>query len=164
MMHFPTRYRAALLLAAAGLMSVPAASADAVWHCSRAPDVVSETDTAQDLDDSFQLASGVANPQAVYLSLMDLIDVYSGKTILINGRRLTACFMQGDTPLSSHALHALGLKPATMQLQARKSAIVQSHLQLATDETEMLSCISRHYPAVGYLGKPKATEQVVPCF
>jgi hypothetical protein len=151
------------LLALTCLLGSGGAQADAVWHCSRAPVTVLENGSIPD-EDRFQLASVVPNMQAIGITLLDLIDAYSGQAILINGQRLSACFMPGNTPLSVQALDALGLKASTMQLQARKSAIVQSHLKMVNNEAEMLACIVRHYPAVGYLSRQTANEQVVPCF
>lgn len=163
-MTFFSNIRSVLLLVLACLLGSDfAKAAEPVWHCSRATESVSENDSAAN-EDSFYLASTAFNREALGISLMDLIDAYSSKPILINGRRLTACFMPGETPLSIQALRSLGLNTATMQLQARKSAIVQSHLHLVTDEAEMQNCIARYAPAVGYLERIINTDQVVPCF
>jgi hypothetical protein len=151
------------LLVLGFLLGTAAAQADAVWHCSRASETVDQKKPTLDEDD-FQLAAVVPNKQAIGITLMDLMDVYSGQAILINGRRLTACFMPGNTLLSVQALDALGLKASTMQLQARKSAIVQSHLHMVNNEVEMLACIERNFPAVGYLSLEVQTNQAVSCF
>jgi len=151
------------LLGWACLLGAAGAQAGAVWHCSRAPEVVSENGSVPP-EDSFQLASVVPNMRAIGITLLDLIDAYSGQAILINGQRLSACFMPGNTPLSKQALDALGLNASTMQLLARRSAIVQSHLKMVTDEAEMLSCIERNFPAVGYLSREAQTGEIVPCF
>lgn len=136
---------------------------EAIWHCSRMPDKVSQGE-ADEEGDSFQLASMGSNVRALGITLTDLIDVYESKPVLINGRRLNACFMPAEALLSVKALGALGLNASSMQLQARKSAIVQSHLRLVTDEADMQACIARHYPAVGYLSRETKSEQVLPCF
>lgn len=133
--------------------------AEVIWHCSRVPDVVGQSKT-----DTFQLASVGLNVDAIAISVMDLIDAYSNKPINVDGRPLTACFMPGESQHSAQALKSLGLKVSSMQLQARTSAIVQSKLRLVTGEAEMLSCISKNYPAVGYLSQPVNNERVVPCF
>lgn len=136
---------------------------EAIWHCSRLPDKVSRGEAGEE-GDNFQLSSMGSNVRALGITLTDLIDVYESKPVLINGRRLHACFMPAEAPLSVKALGALGLNAANMQLQARKSAIVQSHLRLVTDEADMQACIARHYPAVGYLSRETHNEQVLPCF
>lgn len=149
------------VLVLASLVGSGPAAAHAVWHCSRASQGSGQ---ATPEADSFQLASSNVNSEAIGLSLMDLIDAYSGKTVYLNGRPLTACFMPLGTALSSQALSSLGLNWSSMQQMARKSAIVQSNLQWVTDEAGMLACIAKHYPAVGYLDEPKGNDQVVPCF
>lgn len=137
--------------------------AESVWHCSRVPETVGQGD-ADDDGQSFQLASVGGQVQAIAITLVDLIDVYESKPVLINGRRLSACFMPAEAPLTVKALNSLGLNASTMQLQARKSAIVQSQLRLVTDEADMQACIARHAPAVGYLGRETRNERVTPCF
>jgi hypothetical protein len=136
---------------------------EAIWHCSRSPDTVSQGE-ADEEGENFQLASMGSKLRALGITLTDLIDVYESKPVLINGRRLNACFMPAEAPLSVKALGALGLNAANMQLQARKSAIVQSHLRLVTDEADMQACIARHHPAVGYLSREIQNERVLPCF
>lgn len=136
---------------------------EAFWHCSRPPDTVSQRE-AEEEGDSFQLASMGSKVHTLGITLTDLIDAYESKPVLINGRRLNACFMPAEAPLSVKALGALGLNASSMQLQARKSAIVQSHLWLVTDEADMQACIARHHPAVGYLSREIQNERVAPCF
>lgn len=146
-----------------GCLTSTTVAADAHWHCSRLPPTVGEAGTAPD-EGSFQLASMGNRQLSIGITLTDLIEVYEGKPIWVSGRRLNACFMPGDSPLSQQALQSLGLNAALMQLQARKSAIVASHLHLVTDEAGMQACIAKNFPAVGYLSQEIGTEQVVPCF
>ena len=136
---------------------------EAIWHCSRLPEPVSQGQADEERDD-FQLASMVSNMRTLSITLTDLMDVYESKPVLINGRRLNACFMPAEAPLTVKALGALGLNASSMQLQARKSAIVRSHLWLVTDEADMKACIARHYPAVGYLSRETINTAVVPCY
>lgn len=140
-----------------------ASTSEAVWHCSRVND---QKQAANDVstDDFFQLASSGMNRNAIGITLVDLMDAYTSKPIRVNGQPVTACFMPGDTPLSSQALNSLGLKSSSMQLQARKSAIVQSNLYMVTSEAEMMACISKRSPAVGYLDRVVEDEWIVPCF
>lgn len=155
---------AAAIYGAAGVGTVLAQGpAEAVWHCSRANTALSQNKAPAN-EDNFGLASSGAQGQAIGISLLDLIDVYSNKVVQVSGRPLTACFLPGNSPLSLAALNALGLKAANMQLQARKSAIVQSKLQMVTDEPAMLACIAQNYPAVGYLSQSTETDQVLSCF
>lgn len=154
-------------LGAASMLGQPSvqaqAQADPVWHCSRVPDSVGLLE-GEGENDHFQLASMGSNARAINITVTDLMDVYDGKAVLLNGRRLNACFMTAEAPLTVQALQSLGLNASTMQLQARKSAIVQSHLRLVSDEADMQACIARNFPAVGYLSREIGNERVVPCF
>ncbi len=163
MFHSRSLFVALLGLVFAGLVGAGPAAAQAVWHCSRAGQVAGQI-TPEAPTDGFQLASSNNASEAIGLSLIDLIDVYSGKTVLLSGRPLSACFMTGDGGLSGQALSALGLNWSSMQQMARQSAIVQSHLQWVADEAGMQACIAKHYPAVGYLSQSLASDRVVPCF
>jgi hypothetical protein len=139
------------------------ALAEARWHCSRQPDSVGQNEANEDLD-SFQLAAMGSRSRAIGITLTDLIEVYEGKPIWVNGRRLNACFMPGNSALSAQALQSLGLNASTMQLQSRRSAIVQSHLHPVSDEAGMQACLAKHFPAVGYLSRDTETQRFVPCF
>lgn len=138
--------------------------AEPVWHCSRnesnSDAVASITSSA----DHFSIASVSASEEVINLSLNDLIDIYSGVPVRISGLTLSACFMLGNEELTSQALLSLGLQPSAIQALARKSAIIQSNLFPVTNETQMLSCIATHFPAVGYLQEAKMTQKVQPCF
>ncbi len=128
---------------------------EAIWHCSRLPDSVTQGQADEENDD-FQLASMGSHTRGLNITLTDLMDVYESKPVLINGR--------AEAPLTVKALGALGLNASSMQLQARKSAIVRSHLWLVTDEADMQACIARHYPAVGYLSRETINTAVLPCY
>ena len=103
-------------------------------------------------------------PDVIGVSIRDLIDIYSGVPVRVGDLPLSACFMPGRNQLSLAALQSLGLQSTAIQALARKSAIVQSNLHLVTDEQQMQTCISRHFPAVGYLSQPVNTEKILPCF
>jgi len=72
--------------------------------------------------------------------------------------------MPSNQELTSSALTSLGLQTATIQALARKSSIIQSHLFFVTNEKQMMACIAKNYPAVGYLEGPTSTDGVRPCF
>jgi hypothetical protein len=117
-----------------------------------------------DASEQFSLASMSSAPDVIGVSIRDLIDIYSGVPVRVGALPLSACFMPGQDALSLAALQSLGLQPSAIQALARKSSIVQSNLHLVTDEQQMSACISRHFPAVGYLSKPVDTDKVLPCF
>jgi hypothetical protein len=117
-----------------------------------------------DTSEQFSLASMSSVPDVIGVSIRDLIDIYSGVPVRVGDLPLSACFIPGQDPLSLAALKSLGLQTPAIQALARKSALVQSNLYLVTDEQQMHACISRHFPAVGYLSKPVNTDKILPCF
>lgn len=139
------------------------AMADPVWHCSRNPISATEVSTSVQ-EDQFSLASFSSSMDVIGVSISDLIDVYSGVPVRIGGLPLSACFVPGNENLTAAALTSLGLQPAAIQALARRSAIIQSSLHVVTNDTQMLSCIARHFPAVGYLDEPHETQDLLPCF
>ena len=102
--------------------------------------------------------------EVISVSILDLMDVYSGTPVKVGGQSLSACFISGNDAVTATALKSLGLKASAAQALARKSTIVQSHLYGVTDEKGMQTCIAKHFPAVGYLSVPTATAQLMPCF
>lgn len=146
---------------------VNASGQEAVWLCSKTVTAQTDQQLSQKNDNDaggFSLASSGTNPDVINISVMDLMDIYSGDRVTLGGKRLSACFMRGEGALNAAALRSLGLKSSVSQTLARKSAIVQSHLYLVTDEEEMMACIKDHFPAVGYAHTPIETDEVAPCF
>lgn len=145
------------------ILNISTAKADAVWHCSRSSNA-SVQSSAIDVQDQFSLASMGTSEDVIGISVRDLIDVYSGVPVRVGGRLLSACFLPIEHAETESALSSLGLQAAAIQALARKSAIIQSNLHMVTDEQQMLSCIDRHFPAVGYISKATETDKVMPCF
>jgi hypothetical protein len=110
------------------------------------------------------LLSFNSSAEVIGVSISDLIDVYSGIPVRIGGMPLSACFMSGNDTLSKTALTSLGLQLSTIQALSKKSAIVQTNLHLVATEGQMVLCIEKHFPAVGYLNEPKETNKLQPCF
>lgn len=156
-----------LLCIFAAACFVNAFAQEAVWHCSKTVTTNEDNQLSHRTDNDaggFSLASSGTNPDVINISVMDLMDIYSGEKVTLGGKRLSACFMRGESALNTAALRSLGLKSSVSQTLARKSAIVQSHLYLVTDEREMMACIKDHFPAVGYAHTPTETDEVAPCF
>jgi hypothetical protein len=61
-------------------------------------------------------------------------------------------------------LEALGLNANSMAALARKSAIVRSQLQWVSNEADMLRCMTKYRPSVGYFAGTHDTDEVAPCF
>jgi hypothetical protein len=139
-----------------------------VWHCSRQTDLdqsgAGSYQAEQSRDDTFQIASMSVNTDVIGITLRDLMDVYAGVPVRIGGKPLTACFNNNNEPSSTEALSSLGLNANAMSALSRKSAIVRSQLKWVSDEDDMMHCISRNFPAVGYFTAPQDTAEVSPCF
>jgi hypothetical protein len=158
-----------LIIGTAWLLIANASAAQSVWHCSRQADlgplVGDSAQAGQPADDGdFQIASMSANSDVIGVTLRDLVDVYAGMPVRIGGRPLTACFNSDNDPSSEQALSSLGLNTNAMSALARKSAIVRSQLIWVSNQEDMMHCISRNFPAVGYFANPKDTSEVSPCF
>lgn len=138
--------------------------AEAVWHCSRSGQgVVSETEP-KNASESFSIASIGNASDTIGISIRDLMDVYSAIDVRVSGLPLSACFFPSNDSLTNSAIKSLGLEPNVISALARKSAIAQSHLFRVTDEAQMMRCISKNFPAVGYLSTEQTTDRIAPCF
>jgi hypothetical protein len=157
-----------LIVGTAWLLIASASPAQSVWHCSRQTDLdqsgAGSYQAEQSRDDTFQIASMSVNTDVIGITLRDLMDVYAGVPVRIGGKPLTACFNNNNEPSSTEALSSLGLNANAMSALSRKSAIVRSQLKWVSDEDDMMHCISRNFPAVGYFTAPQDTAEVSPCF
>jgi hypothetical protein len=153
---------------AASCFLASAAHAQIVWHCSKqgAMSVMPSVETTATIEreDVFQIASMGSNPDVIGITLSDLIDVYSGLPVRIGGRPLKACFLNDNGPSSRDMLESLGLNANSMSALARKSAIVRSQLEWVSNEDDMMRCMIKNHPAVGYFTEPHETDEVAPCF
>lgn len=144
------------------------AQAQSVWHCSRAIDLNSVgVDQAHDSarnEDVFQIASMSAHIGMIGVALRDIIDVYSGFSVRIGDKPLTACFNNDHSPTSKAALDSLGLNTHTMTALGRKSSIIRSQLMWVSNEGAMMHCIADNFPAVGYFPSIQETADIGPCF
>lgn len=144
------------------------AQAQSVWHCSKQTDLsFVEVDQVQALasnDDMFQIATMGTNLNTIGISLRDLMDVYAGLPVRIGGKPLTACFNNDNHSPSAEALGTLGLNANTLTALSRKSSIVRSQLVWVSDEGDMMRCMGRHFPAVGYFNSVQDTSEIGPCF
>ena len=132
---------------------------ESVWHCTGT--AVSDSTPKHDKLDNGTEAWG---NNTIQVTLNDLIAVYSGYPLRIEGKPLFACFMPGDEALSLDALDSMGFNASALQILARRSAIVQRQLEIVTSEAQMLLCMERNAPAFGYLPGPVVNTSVAPCF
>jgi hypothetical protein len=147
------------------VMVTSSALADPVWHCSRnTQEAALAQKEASAQENRFFIASFNSAADVIEVSVRDLIDVYTGVPVRVGGMPLSACFLAGNDSLTSSALASLGLSLAPIQAMARKSNIVQNNLHIATDEPQMLNCVAKNFPAVGYASQPHESKDVLPCF
>jgi hypothetical protein len=145
------------------LLSTSQTFAEPIWHCSRT--ALAEKDALfKDDKNQFSIASQSASEGVIGVSLNDLIDVYSGARISISGLPLSACFMTEEEQLTSEALSSLGHETAIIKALSKKSSIVQSNIHQVSNAKQMIACIEKNFPAVGYLDRPIETEAIQPCF
>lgn len=156
------------IIGAAFLLFACMAQAQSVWHCSKQTDTgldeIDQVQASAPNEDLFQIATMSANVNTIGISLRDLMDVYAGLPVRIGGKPLTACFNNDNHSASEEALSALGLNANTMAALSRKSSIVRSQLVWVSDEGDMMRCMGRHFPAVGYFNSVQETPEVGPCF
>lgn len=131
------------------------ALADPVWHCSR-----SDVQIANASDD-FTLASLSLEREVIRLSLRDLYHVYQGAPIkLSGGLPLSACVSGKDIKLTTSAMLSIGSKPTI----GSDTSAAKNNLYVVQNESDMLACIAKNHPAIGYLSHATHTEAVGPCF
>jgi hypothetical protein len=144
------------------------AQAQSVWHCSREPALgrgaSEQLQAATNKDDLFQISSMSTNVDTIGITLRDLMDVYAGMPVRIGGQALTACFNNDNTPANEEALTTLGLNTNAMSAMSRKSSIVRSQLVWVSNDADMMRCIVRNHPAVGYFNDVQKTGEFGPCF
>ena len=153
-----------IILLSLGITCVQFSTAETIWHCSRVKETISTHAKKEPDAHNFNIASLGNTTAVIEISGRDLIDVYSGKPVRVSGEPLSACFLIGNNKVSSEALLSLGLKSSVIQSIARKSANVQAQLYWVSDEEDMMRCISKHFPAVGYLSNQVSNESMDSCF
>lgn len=144
------------LYATGALLSLPA-MAEPVWHCSRTDVQVANA------SDNFTLAALDVEREVMRISISDLYAAYQGTPVKASGQQVSACFVGGkDDPTTQEAMQSIGADVKTLEQLSRQS--IRSRIYQVQDESEMLACMSKHYPAIGYFSKPQHHEAVGPCF
>jgi hypothetical protein len=136
-----------------------AALADSVWHCSRSHVQIA------DASDDFTLAALTLHREVIRISLRDLHSAYQGTPVRMSGGApLSACVTEQASGSTSELLHSIGAKHTFIKNIARNFSPVSSQIIFVKNEESMISCISRHHPAIGYLSQETNTEDIGPCF
>jgi hypothetical protein len=132
--------------------------AEPIWHCSR-----SDVQLANAAD-NFSLAALDTEREVIRISLRDLYGIYQGQTIKASGMVVSACFVGADNPLTKVAMKSIGAEPNVLQKLAHQSNLVGTNVYMVPNEEEMLACMTKHHPAIGYMPKATHNEAIGPCF
>lgn len=156
-----------LLPCALALGSPPSWAADPIWTCSKtvtqktsdAPDGLIQTLTPRapeslDLSDTTTIA----------ILPVDLFLVYSGETVLLGTKPLSACHLDRNHPLTEQAMSTLDLTSSSQSALTSSDSIVHSKIYPVRTIAQMKACIAKHHPAIGYLNEVVETDQIGPCF
>jgi len=134
------------------------AQAEPVWHCSRTGVQVA------DAGDNFTLATLDTEREVMRISLRDLYSAYQGQTVKASGLTVSACVIAGDNPTTKAAMKSIGADARVLEKISRKSALIQSSVYVVQNEQDMQGCMTKHYPAIGYLQQATHNEAIGPCF
>ena len=132
------------------------AHAQYVWHCTRTSVQVA------DASDNFTLAS--LNLEVIQISIRDLYAAYQGHQVMASGQKVSACFMDGNHETTKAAMRSLGVSPQAVRALSRSNQITPTSLFLVKNEQEMMACMDKHAPAIGYLSEPNQSAIAGPCF
>lgn len=134
------------------------AQADTVWHCSRTDVQVA------DAGDNFHLASLDAEREVMRITLRDLYEVFQGHEVRVSGLPVSACVVSGNSSSTKAAMKSIGAAPHMFEAKPGQGKSAISHLHFVPTDKDMLACMIKHYPAIGYFPKPIQHEAVGPCF
>lgn len=147
-----------LLLCAASVLFCLSVMADTVWHCSRTDVQVANA------SDNFTLAALDTEREVMRISLKDLYAIYQGKTVKVSGIQVSACFIGTNDAVTQNAMRSIGADTRVLERLSSQGSLVQSHIYQVLNEKDMLACMTKHQPAIGYFSKTTQHEAVGPCF
>ena len=146
----------AIVCVAAMAAVVPAHAEDPSWTCSRSAPVGApkSKDTM-----SFDLSESTT----IEIALMDLFQIYSGGTVLMGSKPLSACYIE-NSKLTESAMREVDGDSSTLNELAASDGTTQSKILSVRSEEQMKMCIAKNHPAVGYLSGVVETDEIGPCF
>jgi hypothetical protein len=141
------------------------ATADPVWHCSRS---IEPSEINADLNSS-EPKENIASfddseRRTIGIQIIDLFNVYSGGTVSMGPKPLSACFLDRGNPLTAVAMSSLDIDPTSLSALSSSDAIVKSKVIPTRNEVQMESCIANNHPAIGYLPEVVESDLIGPCF
>jgi hypothetical protein len=117
-----------------------------------------------DAGDNFTLAALETEREVMRISLRDLFAAYQGTPVKISGMMVSACFVSGDDSDTQTALKSIGADPLVLAKLSHKSTLINHHVYMVQSSKDMLTCMTKHQPAIGYFPAVMHTEAVGPCF
>ena len=87
---------------------------------------------------------------SIKLSRIDLINAYSGQSVLINGEWLIAVMFPSSDATTQIAFSSLGISAQAAERLAKSNGLVDRNIRLATTPTDMIFKLKDNAPAVGY--------------
>lgn len=142
-----------------------AAKSEAIWHCSRSIEAEPTQDSSSKNTASGDLTNFDESERlTIEIQIIDLFQAYSGGTISMGIKPLSACFLDRGNPLTRNAMGMLDIDPSSLASLANTDSIVQSKVIPTRNEAQMESCIAKNHPAIGYLSQVIETDQIGPCF
>ena len=86
----------------------------------------------------------------IRLSRVELINIYSGQPVLINGSWLIAVMLPANSTETQIAFGSLGLSPQAAERLAKSNGLVDRNIRLAITPTDMALKLRENTPSVGY--------------
>jgi hypothetical protein len=87
---------------------------------------------------------------SIKLSRIDLINAYSGQSVLVNGEWLIAIMFPSSDAATQVAFNSLGISAQAAERLAKSNGLVDRNIRLATTPTDMIFKLKDNAPAVGY--------------
>lgn len=87
---------------------------------------------------------------SIKLSRIELINAYSGQSVLINGEWLIAIMFPANDPQTQLAFNTLGISAQAAERLAKSNGLVDRNIRLATTPTDMAFKLKDNAPAVGF--------------
>lgn len=141
------------------------AQSEAIWHCSRSiDDNLTQDLSPQDKNLNKPISFDESEKRTIEIQLIDLFQAYSGGTVSMGLKPLSACFLDRGSPLTRNAMGMLDIDPSSLDSLANTDSIVKSKVIPTRNETQMETCIAKNHPAIGYLSQVIETDQIGPCF
>jgi hypothetical protein len=128
--------------------------AEPIWHCSK------NTSTVQAINDDFLAKPNQVGASIIRLEIRDLYDAYQNIPVYLGKQILTACFLAENNSISQDALSGIGADLEEIKAISKENP----HLVKVSNEAEMIACIGKHHPAVGYVSGIIDSQWVGPCF